>query len=713
MMMMMYPNIALHAILVVALLAQPSEQQQNRRSQSQQQQQQQPQASDQNLNNQAINKLVSSNSNNQHNQAQQATAQRQPTANVQTRAQQVQSQPQTAQRKPQVAVAIPQQPRSNNHNNNKPLDPDSENEDQTIADFKFECPRPDGLFADPSSCKKFILCGSSHPWQQTCPPGLYFDSKLKFCTFKTSSLTCGPVSDEEEVRQDEATQEAQDSLPVCDSRCQLPDCFCSPDGTTVPGNLQPNQVPQMILLSFSGAVNEMVFDHYKKILGYSNKYGAGQSRLNPNGCGIKATFFVSHEYSNYAQVHWLAAQSHEIALHSITHRLPEIWWTDKANYSEWVEEIIGMREIVLQLTNINGDSPVIKREDIVGMRAPYIKPGGDSMYQMVNDFGLLYSSSIVAPKSEYPLWPFTLDSKVPFDCANVRNNKQQQQHSSGSSGQSSHRSSIISENNYSDGEQSTNSGRIRVKRQSTFAGKSLKCPTKSYPGVWEVPLNPLTNEISTCHHLDQCVFPSQDDHMDSSDIVNFLIENFERHYNTTRAPFQINLHVQWVLNANRVRALTKFIDHVSKAYPNVWFVSFRQMVDWLRAPMAASSAIGSNAFKCDEPGRVKMTSCNRPQTCVVKLNTDNDYRATTQEQSKKSDARYLQLCPGVQCPKTYPWFGNILGSERQLKSVLDMVQESNPTSSNAASTGQAGESTQSQPQSSPGQANGSGGASNP
>lgn len=556
-----------------------------------------------------------------------------------------------------------------------------------------------------ASCKKFILCGSSHPWQQTCPPGLYFDSKLKFCTFKTSSLTCGPVSDEEEVRQDEATQEAQDSLPTCDKKCQLPDCFCSADGTSIPGQLQPNQVPQMVLLSFSGAVNELVFEHYKKILGYSNKFGSGQSRLNPNGCGIRATFFVSHEYTSYAQVHWLAAQQHEIGLHSISHRLPELWWTDKANYSDWVEEIIGMREILLQLTNINGDTPVIKREDIVGMRAPYIKPGGDNMYQMLNDFGLSYSSSIVAPKSEYPLWPFTLDSKVPFDCANVRHNKKSTDQSPGGAGQSSNsghepgqrqRRYAITDNDQQHNEQTTTYLRRRFKRQSTFAGKSLKCPTKSYPAIWEVPLNPMTNEISTCHHLDQCVFPSQDDHSDSSDIVNFLIENFERHYNTTRAPFQINLHVQWVLNNNRVRALTKFIDHVSKAYPNVWFVSFKQMLDWARSPTAANLA--ANTFKCDEPGRVKLTSCNRPQTCVVKLNVDNENHATTQEQSKRSDARYLQICPGVTCPKAYPWFGNLLGSERNLKTVLELVQES-AASEQAAGPTATGQQQQQQPNS--------------
>lgn len=517
------------------------------------------------------------------------------------------------------------------------------------------------------------------------------------------------------MKQDEATQDAQDSLPTCDNKCQLPDCLCSADGTAIPGNLQPNQVPQMVLLSFSGAVNELVFDHYKKILGYSNKFGSGQSRLNPNGCGIRATFFVSHEYTSYAQIHWLAAQNHEIGLHSISHRLPELWWTDKANYSDWVEEMVGMREILLQLTNINGDNPVIKREDIVGMRAPYIKPGGDNMFQMINDFGLQYSSSIVAPKSDYPLWPFTLDSKVPFDCANVRTNKKQDSNNNngggGNSGQSSNRHEPgqrqrrhLSSPEGIGGDQllvsstTVNHHHRRFKRQSTFAGKSLKCPTKSYPGIWEVPLNPMTNEISTCHHLDQCVFPSQDDHSDSSDIVQFLIDNFERHYNTTRAPFQINLHVQWVLNSNRVKALTKFVDHVSKAYPNTYFVSFKQMLDWVRAPTPASQA--SNIFRCDDPGKVKLTSCNRPQTCVVKLNTDNDQRATTQEQSKKSEARYLQICPGITCPKAYPWYGNLLGSERNLKTVLELVQESNASeqqAANAASSSSSATATGSSP----------------
>jgi hypothetical protein len=55
--------------------------------------------------------------------------------------------------------------------------------------------------------------------------------------------------------------------------------------------------------------------------------------------------------------------------------LPEIWWTDKANYSDWAEEIIGMREIILANSVGSQSNPAVTRETLVGMRAPFIKPG--------------------------------------------------------------------------------------------------------------------------------------------------------------------------------------------------------------------------------------------------------------------------------------------------------------------------------------------------
>lgn len=48
------------------------------------------------------------------------------------------------------------------------------------------------------------------------------------------------------------------------------------------------QTPQIILLTFDGAVNLNNFDKYKKV--FNGK------RKNPNGCDIRGTFFVAHEY---------------------------------------------------------------------------------------------------------------------------------------------------------------------------------------------------------------------------------------------------------------------------------------------------------------------------------------------------------------------------------------------------------------------------------
>ena len=58
-----------------------------------------------------------------------------------------------------------------------------------------------------------------------------------------------------------------------------------------------------------------------------------------------------------------------------SHRLPELWWTDTANYSQWAEEIIGLREIVLKFANGGTNKAILNRENVVGMRAPYVKPG--------------------------------------------------------------------------------------------------------------------------------------------------------------------------------------------------------------------------------------------------------------------------------------------------------------------------------------------------
>ena len=69
----------------------------------------------------------------------------------------------------------------------------------------------------------------------------------------------------------------------------------------------------MIMLTFDDAVNDVNFPLYEDIFHDNNR-----KRLNPNGCPIRGTFFVSHEWTDYGAVQTLYSRGHEIASHSIT-----------------------------------------------------------------------------------------------------------------------------------------------------------------------------------------------------------------------------------------------------------------------------------------------------------------------------------------------------------------------------------------------------------
>lgn len=67
----------------------------------------------------------------------------------------------------------------------------------------------------------------------------------------------------------------------------------------------------------------------------------------------------------------LAFDQHEIATETIS---LQQGLQDKG-YEEWVGEMIGMREILKHFANVSAN-------DIVGMRAPYLKPGRNAQYKV-------------------------------------------------------------------------------------------------------------------------------------------------------------------------------------------------------------------------------------------------------------------------------------------------------------------------------------------
>ena len=160
-------------------------------------------------------------------------------------------------------------------------------------------------------------------------------------------------------------------LPECDKeRCLLPGCFCSADGTLAPGvdsegGMTISEVPQMIMISFNGAVTDQNMDMYEKIF--------KSDRVNPNGCSVKGTFFISHKYTNYSAVTELHRKGHEVGVFSVSSSDEPDYWAN-ADYDTWLLEMAGDRQIIEKFAGI-------KDEPVVGVRAPYLRVGGDTQFK--------------------------------------------------------------------------------------------------------------------------------------------------------------------------------------------------------------------------------------------------------------------------------------------------------------------------------------------
>ncbi|XP_063376788.1 chitin deacetylase 1 [Cydia fagiglandana] len=437
----------------------------------------------------------------------------------------------------------------------------------------FVCPEGttgNGNFADPATCRRFYQCVDGYPYLNRCPSGLYFDDISKFCTFKAEAR-CGPIA----TTPAPITEAPLDLATKCEpSQCELPQCFCSKDGTLIPGGLDPEDTPQMIMLTFDGAVNLNNFELYKKVF---------NGIKNPNGCPIRGTYFLSHEYSNYAMVQALAHEGHEIATGTISQQQG---LQDKG-YEEWAGEMIGMREILNKFANVS-------RGDVIGARAPFLKPGRNTQFKVLEDFGFVYDSSVGVPPSPVPVWPYTLDYKIPHEC------------------------------------------------------KSGTCPTKTFPGLWEIPFNAHyveSFEGGHCPYLDQCVLHNHD----SEDVLEWLQEDFNRHYEQNRAPYMMPFHTNWFQIKALERGLHKFL-HWANNLPDVWFLTMTQALTWITDPQTNKQMNNKyEAWRCDK--ELPRAPCNLPNKCALSFKPP-DLNFT--------DTRYMETCS--ECPNQYPWLGDSGGT---------------------------------------------------
>lgn len=179
------------------------------------------------------------------------------------------------------------------------------------------------------------------------------------------------------------------------------------------------------------------------------------------------------------------------------------------------------------------------------------------MFKMLYDSNFTYDSSMPIYENKPPSWPYTLDYKLFHDCM------------------------------------------------------IPPCPTRSYPGVWEVPMV-MWQDLNggRCSMGDACSNPP-----DADGVLKMLLKNFERHYTTNRwvygfammvlfimrflrAPFGLFYHAAWFTQPHHKEGFINFIDTIL-TMKDVWLLTNWQAIQWVRDPTPISRLNNFQPFQCD------------------------------------------------------------------------------------------------------------------
>ncbi|KAA0194971.1 hypothetical protein HAZT_HAZT001714 [Hyalella azteca] len=188
--------------------------------------------------------------------------------------------------------------------------------------------------------------------------------------------------------------------------------------------------------------------------------------------------------------------------------------------------------------------------------------------------------------------------------------------------------------------------------------------------MWVSPMTDLQdNRGFECSMLDACQSSPEGELETSSEAVfDLLKRNFRSHYNT-RTPFGIYTHHSWFYNETRKDGLRqdrlilpsfwtcgllasllgpcRFLDYL-KAFPHVYVVSVRQLLDWVRSPVPLSQLGTMSSFQC---GQTLADNCPDKKNC--------QYNAPLPISNSEI---YMKIC-NSNCPPNYPYLDNVDGSK--------------------------------------------------
>jgi len=91
--------------------------------------------------------------------------------------------------------------------------------------------------------------------------------------------------------------------------------------------------------------------------------------------------------------------------------------------------------------------------------------------------------------------------------------------------------------------------------------------------------------------VDSCEAAAQPQAGRLGDALAYFWHNFGRFYRTTRAPFGIHLHPDWLsTSAEYLDAFLRFVDALLADFDDVYFVTSHDAIEWMRRPTTVDEA---------------------------------------------------------------------------------------------------------------------------
>ncbi|ORX89556.1 glycoside hydrolase/deacetylase [Basidiobolus meristosporus CBS 931.73] len=285
--------------------------------------------------------------------------------------------------------------------------------------------------------------------------------------------------------------------------------------------------------------------------------------VNPPGgiAGANAPQFVTITFDDAVQAYTFPAALDILSSHKNPNGCPAVGtffvstqYTDYNLVTQWY----GMgNEVACHTMNHVGNPPKeeiggsrmainsfagIPRGKLAGFRSPFLNYSA-ATFQNVAELGFEYDSSLTALGAD-SFWPYTLDNGIANDC------------------------------------------------YSGICDSGLKVP-----GFWEIPMYAVMDG-ATPHLMD----PNLDSKPET--VLQWLKDNFNRHYNGNRSPFGIYLHPAHISKSpginypqDQVRMLKEFASWASQQ-ADVWFVTNQQLLSWMKNPVDKTKMGDFAAVKC-------------------------------------------------------------------------------------------------------------------